>query len=44
MRRGKKYVLVSKNGGKVLGVFNTKAQAEAQERAIQASKAKGGKR
>lgn len=39
-KRGGKQVLVSKKTGKVLGRHRTKAEAEAQESAIQISKAR----
>jgi len=37
-KRGSEYVLLSKKTGKVLGKHKTRAEAEAQERAIEASK------
>ena len=37
-KRGDKWVLISKDGGKVLGTHETKEDAEKQERAIQAQK------
>ena len=39
---GKKFVLYSKKTGKRLGTHSTKAGALRQERAIEASKARGG--
>ena len=41
---GNKWVLYQKSGGKRLGTHSTKAGAERQERAIQASKARKKKR
>ena len=38
VKQGSKFVLKAKSTGKVLGKHDTKAQAEKQERAIQASK------
>lgn len=38
IKKGRKYVLISKEDGSVLGVHDTREQALAQERAIQASK------
>lgn len=40
----KSYVLKTKDGSRVLGYHSSKAQALAQERAIQASKAAKGKK
>ncbi len=37
-KRGNKWVLLSKDRSKVLGTHDTKKDAEAQERAIKASK------
>ena len=37
-KEGKKYVLRSRKTGKVLGRHDTRAEAERQERAVQASK------
>ena len=39
-KQGNKYVLVSKHTGKVLGRHSSRADALAQERAVQISKAK----
>ena len=39
-KRGKKWVLVSKKSGKVLGTHPTKTAAEKQEAAINISKAR----
>lgn len=39
-RRGNKFVLLSKTGGRVLGTHTTRAEAEAQESAINISKAR----
>lgn len=39
-KRGTKYVLLTKDGAKVLGTHPTRAAALAQERAIYASKAR----
>lgn len=37
-KKGKKYLLISKSTGKVLGRHSSRASAERQERAIQAAK------
>jgi len=42
-KQGGKYVLKSKTTGKVLGRHTTKAEAEKQERAVQAAKHRRGK-
>jgi hypothetical protein len=42
-KQGGKYVLKSKKTGKVLGRHESKAKAEKQERAVQASKHRRGK-
>jgi hypothetical protein len=42
-KQGGKYVLRSKTTGKVLGKHETKAAAQKQERAVQASKHRRGK-
>ena len=42
-KQGGKYVLRSKTTGKVLGRHETKAAAQKQERAVQASKHRRGK-
>lgn len=39
-KRGSKYVLKSKSTGRTLGTHNTKSEAEAQEAAINISKAR----
>ncbi len=42
-KQGGQYVLKSKTTGRILGKHRTKAEAERQERAIQASKHRRGK-
>lgn len=37
-RRGSKWVLLTHDGSRVLGTHDTKKEAEAQERAVNASK------
>lgn len=41
VKRGNKYVLVSRSTGKTLGRHASRADAQRQERAIQASKHRG---
>jgi hypothetical protein len=43
-KRGKGWVLLTKNGKKVLGRHRTKAAAERQERAVKAAKKRRRKR
>ena len=42
-KRGSKWVLLTKDRSRVLGTHDSKADAEAQERAIEASKYRGEK-